>query len=265
MNILTLLEKAKFAKDKMIAYHGTDIRNLHSILKNGLLKNHGDDGLGRGDYSDLGFTFDPHEGVYATSRYPKAINFANNVAGEKNALVVVLQVQQKSINLDEDEIFSLLGLFENMIIGYIESIRDTEDEYELDEKANKIIDYIHREAMDNLPEKLKKYQVKEQTINHIIKNANEPVRAMIREIVDASLEYREADIRLEQERLLKLFKHAVRNEMDTLNIFQIPSHVGFRGANKIIGLIVPHSKKAWGDKIPQGFTRVKNPRDLIQK
>lgn len=265
MKILNLLEKAKFAKEKMIAYHGTDIKNLHSILKNGLLKNHGEDGLGRGDYSDLGFTFDPHDGVYATAMYPKAVNFANNVGGIDNALVVVLQVQRKSINLDEDEIFSLLGLFENMIIGYLDNIRDIEDDYELDEKANEIIDDIHHEAMKNLPEKLAKYNVKPETAKHLIRQANEPVRSMIREIIDANLEYREADIRNEQETLLKLFKHAVRSDMDSLNIFQIPSHVGFRGANKIIGLIAPSAKKAWGAKIPQGFTKVNHPKELMQK
>lgn len=265
MRILTLLEKAKFAKEKMVAYHGTDIRNLHSILKNGLLKNHGETGLGRGEHSDLGFSFDPHEGVYATAMYPKAVNFAKDVAGEENSLVVVLQVQKKGINLDEDEIFSMLKLTENMILGRIEDIRYIDDEYELDEKANEIIDDIHHEAMKNLPEQLRRYNVKEETIEYLIRNANEPVRSMIREIVDSNLEYREADIRSEQEKLLKLFKHAVRSDMDSLNIFQIPAHVGFRGANKIVGFIAPHAKKAWGAYIPQGFTQVRNPRELIQK
>lgn len=265
MHILTLLEKAKFAKEKMVAYHGTDIRNLHSILKNGLLKNHGETGLGRGEHSDLGFSLDPHEGVYATAMYPKAVNFAKNVAGEENSLVVILQVQRKGINLDEDEIFSMLKLIENMILGRIEDIRYIDDEYELDEKANEIIDDIHHEAMKNLPEQLRKYNVKEETIEYLIRNANEPVRYMIREIVDSNLEYREADIRSEQEKLLKLFKHAVRSDMDSLNIFQIPAHVGFRGANKIVGFIAPHAKKAWGAYIPQGFTQVRNPRELIQK
>lgn len=264
MKILNLLEKAKFAKEKMIAYHGTDIRNLHSILKNGLLKNHGEDGLGRGEHSDLGFSFDPHKGVYATARYPKALSFAENVAGEEYSLVVVLQVQKKGINLDEDEIFSMLKLKENMILGRIEEIRYIDDEYELDEKANEIIDDIHHIAMRNLPEQLRRYNVKEKTIEYLIRNANVPVRTMIREIVDANLDYREADIRSEQERLLKLFKHAVRNDMDSLNIFQIPAHVGFRGSNKIVGFVVPHTKRAWGEYIPHGFTKVSNPRELIR-
>lgn len=265
MKILTLLEKAKFAKSKMIAYHGTDIRNLHSILKNGLLKNHGDTGLGRGENSDLGFTFDPHEGVYATAMYLKAVNFAKDVAGEDNSLIVVLQVQNKSINLDEDEIFSLLKLTENMILGHIEDLRYIEDDEELDEKFNEVIDDIHHFAMKALPIQLAKYNVKEKTIEHVVRNANKYVRSMIEEIVDANLDYREADIRDEQEKLLKLFKHAVRSDMDTLNIFQIPAHVGFRGANKIIGFIAPHTRKAWGAKIPEGFTKVQNPRELIQK
>lgn len=263
MHILRLLEKAKFAKQKMVAYHGTDIKNLHSILKNGLLKNHGDEGLGRGDYSDLGFTFDPHEGVYATINYPKAVNFANDVAGKENALVVVLEVQRKFIHLDEDEIFSILGLYENELLGYIEKIREENDEEEQNIQFKSTVDYLLKRSLKNIKERLVKYNVNETTINNIVKQAHIPTKSMIEEIIDSNLEYREADIRKEQEKLLKLFKHAVRHEMDSLNVFQIPANVGFRGANKIIGFIVPFAKKAWGDKIPQGFTKVQNPRDLI--
>jgi len=63
MKIQTVLEKAKFAKTKTIAYHATSKDNLRSIIVNGLLINHRNDGVGSGEMDEYyGFSFEPHEG-----------------------------------------------------------------------------------------------------------------------------------------------------------------------------------------------------------
>lgn len=265
MHINALLEKAKFAKEKIIAYHGTDVRNLRSILKHGLVKNHGEDGLGRGKTSSLGYTYDPHDGVYATTRLAKAINFSRDVAkGDTYSLVVVLQVQKKSIHLDEDEIFSILELREVVILDRIDELRDNvEDDEQLNSEADELIRELHLQAMGAMKKRLQRYNVDSNTIQHISKNANEIVLSMITKLIDGRLEHVEVDIREEQERLLKMFKHATRNDMDTLNVFQIPDNVNYRGANKIIGFIKPDTKRAWGAEIPDGFTKVRHPSELL--
>lgn len=261
MHIITLLEKAKFSKEKMTAYHGTSGDYLHSILKKGLLKNHSPDGLGTGDYSDLGFTFDPHEGVYATSTPVKAVNFANNI-DSSNPLVIVLQVQPKSINLDEDEIFSVLGFEDGTFQRDMDELIRTEDEDELFDQADEIADKHFRHSIKEMNNRLtKKYNVPPETANKVADIATPVIKTMIDKLVDGFVESREADIRDEQEKLLKLFKHVIRSS-DAMDIFQIPSDVGFRGANKIIGIFSPKTKKGWG-RTPSGYEKVKHPKKIL--
>lgn len=261
MNILTLLEKAKFSKEKMIAYHGTSGKYLHSILKKGLLKNYSPDGLGTGDYSDLGFTLDPHEGVYATSKPAKAVTFAKDIDSE-NPLIIVLQVQPKNINLDEDEIFSVLGFEDGKFQGDMDNLIRIEDEDEQFNKADEIADKYFKNSIKEMNDRLiNKYDVPSQTANKVSDIATPIIKTMIDKLVDGFLESRDADIRNEQEKLLKLFKHVVRSS-DEMDIFQIPSDVGFKGANKIIGIFSPKTKKGWG-KTPSGYEKVENPKTII--
>jgi len=272
MHIHKLLEKAKFAKQKTVAYHGTSLKNLHSILKNGLLMNHGDDGLGRGDYSDLAFTLDPHEGVYVTDKFVKAKNFAKNVDSSQ-PLVVVLEVQKKSINLDEDEILSILGINENEILSIANKVQDklhTLDEDKLESYIHQTVDNLYNFAISSTKNRLlKHYDVNPTTVKKIVEVSSQIIYSLLEELIYANIELREAVIRREQEQLLKLFKHVVRGDSDKMDTFQIPANVGFRGANKIIGLVNPESGKAWissnAGKNPLGrdYTLVNNPRDIL--
>lgn len=272
MNIHALLEKAKFSKKRIIAYHGTSMEHLHSILKNGLLINYGDEGLGRGDYSDLGFTLDPHGGVYVTTNFNKAKHFAKYITYD-NPLVIVLQVQPKSIHLDEDEILSVLGINENEILRsankIVDKLQTLDDDDKLDKYIDQVVDNFYHVAMSNLKTRLlKHYNVDPTTTQKVVELSSSMVKSMFEEIIDAYIEPREADIRHHQERLLKLFKHVVRGDSDKMDIFQIPANVGFRGSNKIVGFINPINGKKWFSQhanvnIEQNDKIVNHPKDII--
>lgn len=275
MKIQKILERAKFAKDKVIAYHGTSKKNLESIIKNGLIMNHGEDGLGSGEYDERGFgySFEPHEGVYFSTTYRFAVNSARNVDHD-NPIVIIAQIQMKSSYLDEDDIFEVIGVNDMEILQKVEKARlehgDIEDSFF--EEIDDISDEEQVKALKSLRHNLRnKYEINPTSVEHIVQNAAPYVKRFIDALITGAVETGEADIRSEQEALRKILKNVTRqHDHKNLNTkgntnFSVPHNIGFRGANKIVGIVDPQSDKLWGYKPDADmYKKVKSPLDLLK-
>jgi len=265
MKLNKLLE-AKFAKKKIIAYHGTSGKNLRSIIKNGLLKNFRDGGYGSDETDDdFGIDFSPHEGVYLTSRILDARTIADYV-DPHHPVIITVEVQPKSAYLDEDEINLLLGGITQLIKDNVgrEDI-SLEDEDKLSEIENR----IQEKSLQHLNNTLKNYyRLSQTTIDNIIRRIKPHLWKFIYELINAYLEGSYADVRDAQDVMRKAFKHVVRYKLENhpnLTRFSVPYNIGFRGANRIIGIADYKTKKAWGAVRvnPKKFKMVSTPAELI--
>jgi len=274
MKIQTILEKAKFSKEKTFAYHATSKKHLRSILKKGLIKNYSEEGLGNdlGDDSEFGFSYDPHDGVYLTTNYSKAVNFARDVGGN-GPLIVVVQVQSKSTHLDEDELFSVLG---GLAAEVKTRLRDIFGKYrtfhyteKMDDDIEEAIRDVSEETLNNTRQQLnQKYGLSTTTVKNIINQAEPYIRNIIKKLIDGFIDGN-TDIRHEQEKLMKLFKNIVRKNIGdfwkSTETFSVPYNIGFRGANKIVGIIDLNSKVAWGEQPQTGFPTINTPMELLKQ
>jgi len=275
MKIQTILEKAKFAKQKTIAFHGTSKKNLESIIKNGLIINHNDTGLGSGEYDERGFgySFAPHEGVYLSTNWINAVNSAKNVDRE-NPIVIIAQVQMKGSYLDEDDIFDVLKIDDMRILNNVNRAGNRYG-YDSDEylrALDNLSDVEYEIAVDNLADNLaKEYGINQTSIKHIVDNAKPHIRKYIDNLITGASDNTGADIREQQDALRKLLKNVTRQhdikyagKGDNTN-FAIPHNIGFKGANKIIGICDLNADKLWGyHPSAQHFDRVKTPAELLK-
>lgn len=271
MKIGIVLEKAKFSKEKVIAYHATSKKNLRSIIKNGLIMNYRGGGLGDDEMNtDFGFGYEPHEGVYFTTNFGKAKNFARWIDSSEPAIIIA-EVQPKSSYLDEDDLFQILDKIDSKIYGEVLHILDKynhDDSDEMFEEIDQMVETITKETTKTLSKNLKEfYNLNPVTVENIIKRSTLHIKSLASKLVDGRITG-STDIRDEQDGLRKIFKNIVRKyvgtESDKISkTFSIPSNVGFRGSNKIVGIIDLAGKKAWGKHIPSDFSMVDAPVELL--
>ena len=275
MQIRTILEKAKFAKQKTIVFHGTSKKNLASIIKNGLIINHNDTGLGSGEYDERGFgySFEPHEGIYFSTKWIHAVNNAKNVDHE-NPIVIIAQIQMKGSYLDEDDIFEVIGIDDQKILRKVDAAAD-EYGYDSDEmfyELDAIADEEYKHAMKTLEANLtNKYEVNPTSVKHILNQADLHVKKFIDNLITGATDHSGADIRNEQDALRKIFKNIPRQHdiqfagKGNNTNFALPHNVGFTGANKIIGIYDIKADTLWGyhPSAQHYENKVARPKDLL--
>lgn len=263
MRIQKILEKAKFSKEKIIAYHGTSRDNLESIIKNGLIINHNEYGWGSLEYDDrFKFSYAPHDKIYFTSNFRHARSIAN-IVSDDGGIIIVAEIQPKTVVMDEDEIFDILGNITSKIYDDIEEFLSKTNSNYSEEDIDKIVDRLYKKTINGLSSTLNK-MLNSTTASHILQQSRDHVYRMVDSLVTSLLDYsHETDIREEQKALMNIFKHVVRNRGDDHSgKFAVPYNVGFKGANRIVGIVDIKNKKAWG-KAPSGMQMVKTPMELL--
>ena len=125
MRIRELISEAKFSSP-IIAYHGSTGDNLSSILSDGLLLDKSGGGWGSSiTGSARQRSMNALPGVYLSRKITTAVLASMYHQGKK--LLVILQVQPRSMVIDEDEIANII---EQVITQVVEDEGSTADYYE---------------------------------------------------------------------------------------------------------------------------------------
>lgn len=258
LNTILLLEKAKFAKEKTIAYHGTSGSRLRSILKHGLIPQESD-GYGssvggtstKRDMSSLG-------GIYLTTDIRLARLAATQVTKNRkdsSKLIVVVEVEKRTSVLDEDDIDSILEIQvmwklhnSNYPVGSEESMFSLLH----DEKYKKEIIELTKEgfkrkgvsdnALNGYDDKiftlLESYygrriahSIDEGRFNWRRRENKELFDNIGKNAQDYENEYRKA-----LNTLTRRFKNVLTSEDESPRSFRVDDPITFRGANKIVGI-----------------------------
>lgn len=266
-NIQTIQE-ARFDQPIM-AFHGTRPEYLRTILSQGLVpqKNPGfGSSGGGGDYNS--HSLSPVGGVYFTTDY----GYAEHAVSTPNKLIVVASLQPKSFFADED---SVIFNFNKALRKEVPTARDLVETYYLvnvDNDVSEVIGLV-REIISSLPNDQRE-MVKQSTrgfdsivavvktwltrkIAHLkasgelrpsafrgilsVSNVNpDQIQQLENSIIEdiPRTNSAESDFNSAMETLtIILRKTAMQNMGDRMHTFRIPMAVGYRGNNKIVGVV----------------------------
>lgn len=250
MHILQILSEGKFSKSEY-AYHATKKEHISSILKHGLIPNKSEGGYGSDETSEGGYSLDPLHGVYFTKSAKDALFIGNSMS--KDPIIVVAKIQQNgSATLDEDRLVEKIvdeKAFRKFVFDRIPSFHDFDDYAEYQDAYYEQIGHIVREYIDN-----------SKTIaNALSVIRNEPAKqAIIQELtaylgavadIAAQMETDENSIKYHQSNLTKMLRNVMRKSTNAedFKTFKVDGPVGFRGANRIVGMYNVATRIGWGD------------------
>lgn len=252
MQILHILEEGKFSKSEY-AYHATYKQHAKSILKHGLIPNKSEGGYGSNDTSPSGYSQAPLYGVYFTKSARDAIYIANSLS--KDGVIVVAKIQQNgSATLDEDRLVDQIideTEFRRFAGSHLPNFREFDD-YE---------EYVEH-YYDNAPSIIKSYIKDSEKIQQalsLIKNDNvrqtvtteleEYLHAVLDIVAQVSEDDSERLVKYHQSNLTKMLRNVMRtkNRGQDFKTFKVDGPVGFRGANRIVGMYNVLTKVGWGD------------------
>lgn len=157
----------KFAS-KEIMYHGTSLKNLQSIMSQGLIPSpkkrvwQEDPEASSRTMSRKSF-----EGIYLTNNFMTAKSSATRASGASDGLIIAVQAETRSLALDEDNlVYSFQHSLSNLYEGYIMNEYLTQSAY-IEYKLGKIDDKFDKVA-DNF-------------LTHILRSVEEPRRSHVKD------------------------------------------------------------------------------------
>lgn len=254
MKIQTLLQLLNEAETQpILAYHATSAEHLRSILKTGLVPNKESGGYASGEKSSAGYELAALPGIYFYKDYYKAFQLAKHMSGknQSDSVIVVTKIQPKSAEMDEDRLNDD-GLLNDKVVMQIARSGANSDE-------------LHKEAMNILVHNLKDKGLNSHTIKSAIPTAKEYVRSVIDYALNGSKE-NEQFLRRQKDEMTRKLKKLVVSDSEQ-GSFKINQTIGFSGANKIVGLFLLTSGKAWGNVggLTQDVSeKVNTPAELVQ-
>lgn len=233
------LIEAKYSKPTY-AYHATKLKNLESIIKNGLIPNKEEGGYGSDEINNVvGYSLTSYNGVYFTKDYKDVLFISKHLGDEP--VIIIAKIHLSSCEIDEDIIVNKL-IPERKIYSEFKEAFDTfngdDDEYfyAVDNIINEWVNII----IKNIKEK---YNLTES--NAYISILSESIKKYLESLSEFLLIDNENILRDSKEKLTRIMKKLVKD--DSCERFKINSIVGFSGSNKIVGLYSPNERVGWGD------------------
>jgi len=282
MLINEIVKEAKFSKQKIYGYHGTHIKNLRSIIKKGLVQQH-DEGFGSGIRGPLYYSLDPLGGIYFTNEYKEAKSIsAEIIPRNKPPLVIVAQINPKSIIADDDYLERFLTLFPEIGNEYDhiklrKNIKNV-DEEKKEQKINRFVNKHHKTTLEELDSMLQKSNIAEQTKEHLISRLKpillEYINILTRNAIQKHPKDITSTVNSMRDTVRKLIKHIHQKVLtgqahDARDVrFSVnQDRMTFSGTNKIIGIILPDHNLYWGDIgiAPEGMQQVSTPTELLAR
>lgn len=274
MKLLELINEAKFAKQKKIAYHGTKPEYLRSIIKNGLIINFKENGYGSGDLGHFGVSLEPLESLYFTKTYKEAKTISN--MDSLDSLVVVISYQPKEALMDEDNLFnSVLDVYKiDHLVKNIITKFDLRGENQYNDdilNGEELIQYVNKLSKNYAEEITRSFRNSLPQNNMIVQKIKDTIYSGVNEILFAAIYDKYPDIRHYQELLTRYFKKLTSSH---LNNIRIPKNIGFSGSTKIVGLYYGSSDENttyfWTSKLPEKniighVVRYETPMKLLKK
>lgn len=265
MLLKDIILEGQFSKSEY-AYHATSVKNLPSIMKQGLVPNHAEGGYGSEETSYSGYSKNALEGTYLTKSGDDAKYIANELG---RAIIIVCKIQPQTTELDEDD---LVG----GVLQEYDLTRDVKANPNInpEEMAKHKVDELLKGKLSSLdPRQIA--NVKDDLYNYFVLLISFVKKYGIamgggtnRANVTNGAEYQaeNSKIRQYQSTLTKKLRNLVGS--GDKERFKIKQPVTFSGANKIVGVYNPESGLAWGDTgffERSAYHHVKNPKELLNK
>lgn len=238
------LIEAKFTPT-IYAYHATRAEYLYSIIKNGLIPNKSENGYGSDEYSsEFGYSLQSLSGTYFTTKAKNSIHIAKSFAEE--AIIVVCKLQPNQIDLDEDEVTAKI-VDEKKLLKILIATLKNEFDFDYEKFAN-----------SNRPEEIaKQYAADIIETNPTISKQNQQFKKIsydaiyqyilsLIEMFTTSGSINETLARGQKNKLTKTMRRLFKRDGGYINL-KLDSHIGFSGANKIVGLYSIDANFGWGD------------------
>lgn len=257
MKIQTILAEAKFAKPEY-AYHATNMDNLKSILKHGLVPNYRSGGYGSEETSTAGYSLTPLTGVYFTRNATDALYIAKGLSGKN--IIIVAKIQPKQVEVDEDRIIiTLLGESE-----FLRKLRNlfgpnAPDEYADTDEFKKLITKYTNDILS-----------KSDIGDRGNRNAFPYIANYLKNLAEFYFGYDtdETKVKESQNEVTKALRLLAHKHKNVHHTFKINTTVGFSGANRIVGIYDLTDDIAWGDIADlKGYEyhTVDNPMNILVK
>lgn len=250
MHILNILNEGKFSKSEY-AYHATKKEHIQSILKHGLIPNKSEGGYGSDETSEGGYSLNPLHGVYFTKSAKDAIFIGNSM--DKTPIIIVAKIQQNgTATLDEDRLVEKIideKAFRRFVLNNISSFHDFDsyDDYQ-DAYYGEIENIIKEYIADSKAINTALDVIKDTSAQNAIR---QELTAYLHAVADiaAQMETNESTLKLHQSNLTKMLRNVMRksNSADDFKTFKVDGPVGFRGANRIVGMYNVNTRIGWGD------------------
>lgn len=234
MKIRLYLNEAKYEKP-IIVFHGTDAKNIPGILKHGMLASKKDTGPWADEFKKIPHRADGHtmasfDGIY----FAEDLKYAVTSAESSDFAIIVAQINRSSFAVDEDNVRSRILIDLNRAIQR-EHFHGTDE----NETLNQILENFsiffsiedRRELNSYIP---------------ILKKLIELYRYRFinwKKIPDQELIQLETQSRKLFEVITFKLGKKKNAEFNHLKTHRYPGNIGFRGRNRIIGILHVNREK----------------------